>query len=188
MNLTRDEAASRLREIEAARSHSLTLFNYGLASPYFLLWGAMWIVAGGVGAASPGNAGIGWLIADFVGLAGTGYLVVSQTRRNPERDGRRSMFRFVAIALVLAAFIVLTLKVFAPVTGVQVQTFITLLVAAIYAFAGCWFGLRYAVVGSVLALLAIGALHFAPAHLPLIVSLLGGGAIILAGVWMRHTR
>lgn len=188
MNLTRDEAASQLREIEAARSRSLTLFNYRLASPYFLLWGAMWIVAGAVGAASPGNAGIGWLIADLVGLAGTGYLVVSQTRRNPERDGRRNTFRFLAIALVLAAFVTLTLRVFAPVSGIQIQTFITLLVAATYALAGCWFGLRYAVVGTVLAVLAVGAFHFAPAQLPLIVSLLGGGAIILAGVWMRHTR
>lgn len=188
MNLTRDEAGSRLREIEAARSHSLTLFNYELASPYFLLWGALWIVAGVIGASSPGSAGVGWLIVDLVGLAGTFYLVVRQTRRCTEHGGHGRIFRFIGTAAVLAGFVTLTLMVFAPVSGVQVQTFITLLVAATYALAGCWAGLRYAAVGAVLAILAIGALRLAPAQLPLIVSLLGGGALILGGVWMRRPR
>ena len=31
-----------------------------------------------------------------------------------------------------------------------------------------------------------GAFHFAPAHAALVVSLLGGGALILAGLWMRR--
>ena len=188
MNLTRDEAASRLREIDTARSHSLTLFNYRLASPYLLLWGALWIVAGAIGASSPGNAGIGWLTVDLVGLVGTGYLVFSQMRRYTEQGRPLRMFRCLATAVVLAAFIALTLTVFAPVTGVQVQMLITLLVAATYALAGCWVGHRYAVVGAVLAVLAIGAFHLAPARLPLIVSLLGGSALILGGVWMRQAR
>ncbi len=111
MTVTREEAASRLDEIDTARRRSLTLFNYGMAS-----------------------------------------------------------------------------RVFAPVTGVQVQTFITLLVAATYAIVGCWLGLRYAVVGAALAALAAGAFHLAPAQLPLIVSLLGGGALVLGGVWMRRAR
>ena len=188
MTVTGDEAASRLHEIDTARRHSLTLFNYGQASPYLLLWGGLWIVAGVVGAASPGNARVGWLAVDVVGLAGTFYLIVSQSRRYGERVGRRQTIRCLATAVVLAAFIALTLRVFAPATGVQVQTFITLLVAAAYALVGCWFGLRYAVVGAVLAGLAAGAFHLAPAQLPLIVSLLGGGALVLGGVWMRQPR
>ena len=40
--------------------------------------------------------------------------------------------------------------------------------------------------GSVVATLAAGAFHLAPAHLPLIVSILGGGALILGGLWMRR--
>ena len=188
MNLSREEAASRLHDIDAAGSLSLTLFNYRLASPYLLLWGALWIVAGVIGAASPDNAGIGWLIVDIAGLAGTGYLVARQRRRYPEMGGRLRMVRWLATALVIAAFIALTLRVFAPVTGVQVQTLVTLLVAAAYALAGCWVGYRYAVVGAVLAVLAVAAFHLAPAELPLIVSLLGGGALILGGAWMRRVR
>ena len=188
MAVTREEAASRLHDVDTARRRSLTLFNYGMASPYLLLWGGLWIAAGAVAAASPANAGVGWLAVDAVGLAGTFYLVARQSRRDPDRSMRLGMFRFVGAAVVLAAFITLTFRVFAPVTGVQVQTFITLLVAAAYALTGCWLGLRYAVVGAALAALAAGAFHLAPAQLPLIVSLLGGGALVAGGVWMRRLR
>ena len=187
MTVTRDEAASRLHDIDTARRHSRTLFQYGLASPYLLLWGALWIVAGVIGAFSPNDAGIGWLIVDIIGFVGTGYLVASQARRYDEGGGRVRMVRWLGTAAVLAAFVAMTLMVFAPVTGVEVQTLITMLVAAAYMVAGCWVGFRYAVVGAVLAALSVGVFHLAPAHLPLIVPLLGGGALILGGLWMRRS-
>ena len=188
MTVTRDDAASALRDIDRAERRSLTLFNYTAGSPYLLLWGPLWIVAGAVGALSPGNAGIGWAAVDAIGLIGTAYLVVAQSRRFGEDGGRTGTYRFLAAAVVLAAFIALTLAVFAPVSGVEIQTFIVLLVAAAYALVGCWFGLRFAVVGAALSGLAVGALYHAPAHAAYIVPCLGGGALILAGLWMRWAR
>ncbi len=188
MSVTRDDAASALRDIDKAERQSLTLFQYRAGSPYLLLWGPLWIAAGAVGAISPENTGIGWAAADAVGLAGTAYLVVTQSRRFGEDGGRTGTVRFLGIAAILAAFIALTLAVFAPVSGVQIQTFIVLLVAAAYALVGCWFGLRFAVVGAALAGLAVGAFYHAPAHAAYIVPLLGGGALMLAGLWMRWAR
>ena len=148
----------------------------------------MWIVAGAVGALSPDNAGIGWLVVDIVGFAGTGYLIAIQSRRYGEGDGRNRLFRSVATGAVLVAFVALTLSVFAPVSGVEVLMLITMVVAAIYAVAGCWMGARYAVVGAGLAALALGLFHLTPAHVPLMVPVLGGGALILGGLWMRSAR
>jgi len=46
MSMSKDEASSALHDIEATERRSRTLFGYGVASPYLLLWGALWIVAG----------------------------------------------------------------------------------------------------------------------------------------------
>lgn len=188
MTVTRNDAATALHDVDSARRHSLTLFKYGLAGPYLLLWGVLWIVAGAVGALSPDNAGIGWLVVDIVGFAGTGYLIAIQSRRYGEGDGRNRLFRSVATGAVLVAFVALTLSVFAPVSDVEVLMLITMVVAAIYAVAGCWMGARYAVVGAGLAALALGLFHLTPAHVPLMVPVLGGGALILGGLWMRSAR
>ena len=188
MTVTRDDAASALHAIDRAERHSLTLFGYSAGSPYLLLWGPLWIVAGAVGALSPENAGLGWAAVDAIGLAGTAGLVIAQNRRFGEKGDRTGTWRFLGAVAVLAAFIAMTFAVFAPVSGVQIQTFIVLLVAAAYALVGCWFGLRFAAVGAVLAGLAVGAFYHAPAHAAWIVPLLGGGALILAGLWMRRAR
>ena len=188
MTVTKDDASSALRDIEKAERQSLTLFQYRAGSPYLLLWGALWTVAGAVGALSPQNVGLGWAVVDAIGLAGTACLVIGQSRRYRGKGDRTGTYRFLGIAVILAAFITLTLTVFAPVSGVEFQTFIVLLVAAAYGLVGCWFGLRFAVVGAALAGLAVGALFYAPAPAAYIVPLLGGGALILAGLWMRWAR
>ena len=43
MTVTRNDAATALHDVDSARRHSLTLFQYGLAGPYLLLWGVLWI-------------------------------------------------------------------------------------------------------------------------------------------------
>ena len=186
MSVSKDEAQSALHDVETAERRSQTLFLYGLASPYFMLWGALWIVAGAVGALSPANAGIGWAAVDVIGLLGSAILVVRYARRSDNRDDRVRLLRYLGTTAVLAAFVGLTLMVFAPVSSDEVLMLITLVVAAVYAVAGCWVGVRYAVVGVALASLAVGVFHLAPEQLPLVVPFVGGGALILGGFWFRR--
>ena len=188
MTVTRNDAAAALHDVDTARRHSLTLFQYGLASPFLLLWGVVWIVAGAVAALSPDNAGIGWLAADIAGFAGTGVLIAVQSRRNGEPAARSPFNRCLATGAVLVAFVALTLSVFAPVSDVEVLTLITLLVSAAYVIAGCWAGGRYAAIGAVLAGVAIGLFHLAPDLVPLVVPFAGGGTLILGGLWLRSAR
>ena len=188
MTVTRNDAATALHDVDSARRHSQTLFQYGLASPFLLLWGVLWIVAGGVGALSPDNAGLGWLVVDIAGFAGTGMLIAVQSRRYGEGAGRSRLFRCMATGAVLAVFVTLTMSVVAPVSDVEVLTLATLLVAAVYVIAGCWTGGRYAAVGAVLAGVAIGLFHLAPDLVPLVVPFVGGGTLILGGLWLRSAR
>ena len=185
MNVTKNDAETALRDVDRTGEHSLTLFHYELTSPYLLLWGVLWIVAGIIGATSPANTGIGWLIVDTIGIVATGYLVASDARRFVKDSARSEGLRYVASVLVLAAFITMTFVVFAPVSGVEVQTFITILIASIYMIVGFWIGYRLAVIGAILAVLVVSAFFYTPAQFPLMVSILGGGALILGGLWMR---
>ena len=180
MTVTRNDAATALHDVDSASRHSLRLFQYGLASPFLLLWGVLWIVAGAVAALSPDNAGIGWLVVDIAGFAGTGILIAVQSRRYGEGAGRS-----LATGVVVAVFVALTLSVFAPVSHVEVLMFITLIVAAAYAIVGCWAGRRYALIGAVLAGVAIGLHSLAPELVTVVVPFAGGGMLILGGWWMR---
>ena len=186
MSVSKDDARSALHDVETAERRSQTLFGYGLASPYLLLWGALWIVAGAVGAVLPAHGGIVWGAVDIVGLVGTGWLIVRHARRCGERDDRVRLFRYVGSTIVVAAFSGLTLMIFAPVKGGDVTMFFTLLVAAGYAIVGCWLGLRFAVVGVALGGLAVAVFVAAPAYLLLIVPFAGGAARVLGGLWMRR--
>ena len=129
MSVSKDDALSALHDIESAKRRSQTLFGYGLASPHLLLWGTLWIVAGLVGALSPANTGIGWCAVDVVGVLGSGWLVARHARRCGERGERVRLFRYVGSVAVLAAFITLTLMVFAPASGDEVLMLFTLVVA-----------------------------------------------------------
>ena len=186
MTVSKDDALAALHDIETTERRSRRLFRYGLASPYVLLWGALWLVAGATGALSPAHTGIGWAAVDLVGLLGSGYLVATHARRCGDRGERVRLLRYVATIAVLAAFIGVTQMVFAPVSSDEVLMLIVLVVAAVYAIAGCWVGVRYAVVGTALAALAVGVFHLAPALVPSIVPIAGGGALVLGGLWMRR--
>ena len=186
MNITKDDAAAALRDAGKAGAHSQTLFNYEMASPYLLLWGMLWIIAGIVGVFSPQHTDLAWLVVVTVGIVANGYLVASDARRFDSASVRREGIRYGASVAVLAVFLTMTFTVFAPVSSIEIQTFITILVASIYMILGLWTGYRLSVIGAVLAVLVFFAFFYTPAQFPLMVSMLGGGSIILGGLWMRR--
>ena len=186
MNITKNDAETALRDAGQAGERSLTLFHYEMASPYLLLWGVLWVTAGIVGVLSPEHTGTGWLVIDTVGIIATGYLVAGDARRLAKNNARVEGLRFVATVVVLTAFLTMTFTIFAPVSGVEIQAFITILIASIYMVFGFWTGYRLSVIGAVLAILVVSALFYTPTQFPLMVSILGGGALILGGLWMRR--
>ena len=188
MSITKNEAETALRDAEEAKERSLTLFGYEMASPYLLLWGVLWITAGIVSVISPQNTGIGWLVVVTIGIIANGYLVASDARRFAESNIRRESLRYVAAVAVLTGFLTMTFVVFAPVSGVEIQTFITILIASIYMILGLWTGKLLSAVGADLAILVVIAYFFLPAYYPLIVSILGGAALIAGGLLMRKAE
>ncbi len=180
---SQDEAAAALRAVDTTERRSRTLVGYGFASRYLLLWGAVWIAGGLVRLLAPASTGIGWAAADIVGLAGTGWLAARQARQYGESIV--DMFRIFATVAALAGYVVLTLIVLGPITPFRVLALAALMVAAAYTVAGCWFGLRYAVVGAFLAAATVGLHVFAPGWLEPALPFLGGGVLLAGGLWTR---
>ena len=92
MTITTNDAATALHDVDSARHRSPSLFHYGQTSPFLLLWGVLWIVAGTVTALSPDKAGVGWFVVNVVEFAATGILIATQSRRYGVGPGAASCF------------------------------------------------------------------------------------------------
>lgn len=188
MSITKNDAETALRDAGKAEERSLILFHYEITSPYLLIWGVLWIIAGIVSVLTPEHTGVGWMAVAITGIIATGYLVARDARRFAKNSARGEGLRFVASVAVMTGFLSMTFVVFAPVSGIEIQTFITILVAAIYMIFGFWTGILLSAVGAVLAILVVIAYFYLPAHYPLIVSILGGVALILGSWVLRNAE
>lgn len=186
MNITKKDAERALRDAGKAEEKSLTLYHYEMASPYLLLWGILWIIAGVISDLSPDNARMGWFIVDTIGIVVSGYFFVGDARRFSKHNARREGLRYMATIVIITLFITMTFAIFNPVSDLQIQSFITVFIAAIYMILGFWIGYRLTVIGVVIACLVTGSLIYTPSQLPLIASVLGGSALIVGGLWMRR--
>ena len=63
--------------------------------------------------------------------------------------------------------------------------FVPMLMAAIYMVMGLWLGWRYSAIGGALAVLTLGGFFLLPVHFLLWMAFVGGGALILTGLWLR---
>jgi hypothetical protein len=129
-----------------------------------------------------------WTGAWVVGLAGDFAISASRAPDAPSSDKQRSLihWRFPALTLTVFAFIFATCAVMSPINGRQVSAFIPLVVATGYTILGLWLGVRFIAVGVVLAMLTLGGFFLLPAYFGLWMAICGGGALILAGLWLRR--
>lgn len=187
MTLSPNEAVDALHDIAAVEAHSQRLYGYRKASPQLILWGVLWMIGYGLTAAWPSRSNPIWIAVDATGLAAS-FLISARRTRNADAGGSRPRvyWRFPAIMLIAFVFVAATIVIMAPVSGRQVGAFIPLVVAASYAVMGLWLGLRFTIAGAALAALTLGGFFLLPAHFALWMAAVGGGVLILGGLWLRR--
>jgi hypothetical protein len=197
MSLSPDQATSLLHDVAAVESRSHRVFAYREASPHLVLWGVLWAVGCGSTAVMPQHVEAIWIAITAIGTA-AGFLIGYRAafRRDTQADARPDptrrraaawlRWRFAAIVLVGFAFVAAAFAVMWPVSPRQVGAFIPLVVAASYAVLALWCGLRFAVVGAVLAVLTLGGFFLLPMQFALWTTAAGGGALVLGGIWLRQ--
>jgi hypothetical protein len=185
MSLSPEQATSALRDIAAVETRSHRLYGYRQASPHLILWGVLWAAGYGLTEPWPRWHATIWGTLVMTGLV-AGFVIVLCSHSRASGATPPVYWRFPAIALTGFVFIFASIAVMSPVNGRQIEAFIPLVVAASYAVMGCWVGLRLTVAGGALAALTLCGFFFVPAYFSLWMAVVGGGALVLGGLWLRR--
>ena len=186
MTLSQTEAADALATIEATAARTKQLSGYRKASPFLILWGAIWACGFSVDDLAPQIARISWLALDLLGFLGTFGLIVMGRHRMRERISNGFAWRALAITMISLMFGFATFMLLRPRDAMAGMAFAGLLTGTIYAMIGIFVGSRWLITGlGLLALTFLG--YFAlSAHYGLWMAWICGGGLILAGLWLRR--
>ena len=180
MSLSSKEAAETLSDVEHASRRSALAFGYRKASPHLILWGLVWLIGYSATDLRPAHAGLIWLVLVVTGCA-IGFLLGRSGSGAPAKDS----WRVLGIAAILCLFVGATFTILWPVSGSQTGAFIPLLFGTIYAGVGLWLGTRFLITGVAIVVLTLGGYFYLHEHFLLWQAFVGGGGLILAGIWFR---
>jgi len=178
-----EQAADALKLADAAELRSARAYTYQRFAPYLFLWGVIWVVGYGATDLLPRLAGSIWIGLLLVALAVS--MAIGRSAA-PDRLGPKSNWRTALSFTAVWAFFASTYAVMAPVSGMQQGAFPPLVVAFLYILVGLWTGLRLAIAGLAVGALTLGGFFYLPQHFLLWEGFVGGGALILAGLWFRR--
>ncbi|HEX4271017.1 MAG TPA: hypothetical protein VHZ32_06505 [Rhizomicrobium sp.] len=181
--LTPQQAAQALKDAGATEKRSAEVYRYQRAAPYLLLWGIIWIVGYGGSDLLPRFAGRLWFGLLMIAM---GASMAIGRRASAAQPGPRANWRYSIAFTAIWCFFGATYSVMGPINHLQQGAFPPLVVALAYVLTGLWSGLRFVVAGMAVAALTLGGFFYLPQHFLLWEGLIGGGALILAGIWFRR--
>lgn len=180
MPITHVEAQDALRDISRTGRASALTYGYRQASPHLIVWGVVWALGYGICWFRP-QYGMVWPPLVLIGIAASTYI---GWRSKP--SGAQYDWRYATTSIAVFAFIFALFAVMPPRTNAQVSAFFPLLVALFYAIVGIWTrGTRMLVAGIVVAALTLAGYFLLPQYFTLWMAVVGGGALILGGIWLR---
>jgi|SRR6185437_4978550 len=179
--LSAAQAAAALRDIRRTERRSAERYGDRIASQHLIWWGVIYAIGYGVGVV-PRWEGPAWLVLAPIGVAGSVVLGVRQ-----KRDASQARnWRWLAAGAVMVLFLSELLAVLPPTTDAQIGAVIPLLVGFCYALYGIWqAGARMVWTGVVLGALTVLGYLQVHAHFSIWMAVVGGGGLILGGLWLR---
>ena len=117
-------------------------------------------------------------------------MIIGRRQHRAQHPGEVARGRLIGVRwgmtiLSLWLFVIATLTIMRPVNSAASGAFIPLLVALSYALFGIWRGLRFLYAGIVVAALTLGGWFYLPQHFLLWMAAVGGGSLILVGLWLK---
>ncbi len=181
MPLTRSEAQDALHDITKAEQQSSNAYVYQMASPHLIVWGVVWMIGYGATYAKPEWSQV-WPVLVLLGVAASFWIGWRTKNESPSRYDWRYGATLIAIALFIAALF----AIMPPRNGDQISAFFPLLAALLYSIIGIWTrGMRIIVAGVAITSLTLGGYFWLADYFMLWMAVVGGGALVLGGLWLR---
>jgi hypothetical protein len=180
MTPSRADATAALHEVEQAENRSALLRGYQIAAPHLIIWGVIWAIGYTLSYLSPPWTNTVWLTLVPLGVAGD--ILVS---RGSGLGGKRAlaMLQLGTIFMVLLGG---SIAVMQPQDPRQMAAFVPLLVAAGYGILGVLGAPRMLIIASLVAVLTlVGFFALGALFLPWM-AVVGGGGLIIGGLWLRQ--
>jgi len=182
MNVSQEEAARSLQEIEASRTAMRSVVRAHRGHLYLWIWGAVWIAIslvnwlGSPRSGTPSN----WLAA--AGVVATVAVIFFQRMRVRSRVNMR--FLGVCVTILAFSYGVWPLLLGLPHTARAAFGYSTLVWMQLYVVAGIWFDNYLLWLGVAVTALLLAGFIFFPAFF-WIWSLLGGATLLGTGFYVR---
>jgi hypothetical protein len=183
MPMTTQEAANALQDIALTQQRASTLRGYERGAPHLILWGIVWAIAYGICDLAPALATPAWLVLDVIGITGSFFIGRAAVA---DKSQARYGWRFAGFGVTAVAFVVATYYILQPHELAQFGAFPALFIALIYTVIGIWRGSRWTVAGVTLGVCCVAGYAFFKEHFMLWMAIVGGGTLVLSGLWLRR--
>jgi hypothetical protein len=182
MSMPNQQAAESLHEIEHTVRRSAAAYGYQKASPHLIQWGVVWMAGYSLTYVRPQWSAV-WPVLVLLGIAGD-FGIARYTR---SKGSLTSDWRFASTALALFLFFVALFAIMPPRSGAQAGAFFPIFVGLCYAIVGIWKrAARMVLVGLAVGVLTVGGYFWLPQYFLPWMAVVGGGALILGGLWLRR--
>jgi hypothetical protein len=184
MNITHDEAAAALRDVERTTARSFDGRVYRNGAIQLIGWGLIWLIGYGLSGWRPEWTGRIWMLLTPAGLVFS--FTVARMRNGASSAGRTMAWRWWVTALVIFGFYISVYSLFRGVAPASYAAFPGLLVALIYCLVGGWRFTRFLWIGLALFALTLVGFFYVRPLIDYWMAVVGGGALMLGGVWLAR--
>ncbi len=174
-----------LEEIVRVQERSRSLREYAEGAPHLVIWGAVWMVCNLAAWLMPELGGQIWMAGIALGVLGS---FAAGWHAHRERHDRRVALRWAATMVAVFAGMTALLWILNPTDPRQIDAAFSLAVATAYVLLGIWRGGRFLMLGAVIALAVVLAWGWFRSFFFLWMGIVGGGALILGGWWLREEK
>jgi hypothetical protein len=189
MNVTRDEAAKALGDIDKATSKVIELKGYHHGGPHFIVWGFVWLFANTITQFWPQYANIAWLSLLGLGMVSSTVLGILQARS--VKPGAASSMgasfgrKMGMTSGVMFVFIFCLMLISRPESNREANAMISILFPFLYMCGGIWAGWRLFAIGFVTAAAILIGFFYVKEWFDLWMGVFAGGSLIAGGLWLR---
>jgi hypothetical protein len=185
MDISPTEARDALRDVEQTSARSGQSQGYRYAAPHLFLWGVIWMIGYAAPVVFPGlKEGWCWLVLDLFGMAGSS-LVVMRAQHSAEKPNR-NLRGLWGVTSIVTLFLIATFAVMHPTESAQYHVFPALVLGLVYGLLGLYLLPKFLWIAGGISGLSLLAFFILQPYLPLCIAAVGGGGLVIGGIWMRR--